>query len=118
MKRILLFSLFAIWGLHVNAQTKGAVKGSVIDSATNLPVDYATIALFAEGKEVSTNGALADDKGLFTITEVPVGTYRVVVNFLGYVERTIPVIEVTAGTVDLGKILLTPSATQLSAVDV
>lgn len=118
MKRILLFSLFAIWGLHVNAQTKGAVKGSVIDSATNLPVDYATIALFAEGKEVSTNGALADDKGLFTITEVPVGTYRVVVNFLGYVERTIPTIEVTAGTVDLGKILLTPSATQLSAVDV
>lgn len=118
MKRILLFSLFAIWGLHVNAQTKGAVKGSVIDSATNLPVDYATIALFAEGKEVSTNGALADDNGLFTITEVPVGTYRVVVNFLGYVERTIPTIEVTAGTVDLGKILLTPSATQLSAVDV
>lgn len=118
MKRILLFSLFAIWGLHVNAQTQGAVKGSVIDSATNLPVDYATIALFAEGKEVSTNGALADDKGAFTISEVPVGTYRVVVNFLGYVERIIPTIEVTAGTVDLGKILLAPSATQLSAVDV
>lgn len=118
MKKILLFALLAVWGLQVNAQTKGTVTGSVVDSATNMPVDYATIALFAEGKDVSVNGSLADDQGNFSVNEVPAGTYRVVVNFLGYIEKTIPSVEVKAGTVELGKIFLSPSATQLSEVSV
>src|SRR5690606_21113198 len=118
MRKILFFTVLTLWGLQVSAQTKGTVTGSVIDSATNMPADYATIALFAEGQTASANGTRADEKRGFTVSEVPAGTYRIVVNSLGYREHTSPSVKVEGGTVDIGKVLLTPSATQLSEVEV
>src|SRR5690554_4156807 len=118
MKRFLLFAILVITAAQAGAQTVGTVSGLVIDSVSNAPVDYATIALFPEGKTTSANGAMADDKGMFSVQNVPAGKYRVVVNFLGYTEKIIPSVTVKAGTLNLGKILLSPSATQLSAVDI
>jgi len=118
MKRFLLFAILVITAAQAGAQTVGTVSGLVVDSVSNAPVDYATIALFPEGKTTSANGAMADDKGMFSVQNVPAGKYRVVVNFLGYTEKIIPSVTVKAGTLNLGKILLSPSATQLSAVDI
>jgi ferric enterobactin receptor len=118
MKRFLLFAILLMAAGQARSQTAGTVSGVIIDSVSNSPVDYATIALFPEGKTTSVNGAMADDKGMFSVQNVPAGNYRVVVNFLGYTEKTIPSVAVKAGTLNLGKILLSPSATQLAAVDI
>jgi len=120
MKRILFFAVMLLAGLQVNAQTgiKGSVTGVVIDSATNQPVDYATVALFPIGKTASVNGSLADGKGNFTIQDVPAGKYRMVVNFLGYTEKEIPDLTVKGGDLNIGTVLLSSSATQLSAVEI
>lgn len=120
MRHLLLFTMMLLAGLQVSAQPglKGTVTGSVIDSLTKEPVDYATIALYPEGKTTSVNGTIADNKGKFTITEVPAGKYRMVVNFLGYAEKTFGDITVKGGSLNVGTILLRSSATQLSAVEI
>jgi len=120
MKQILLFAIMLLTGLQVSAQSgiKGTVTGSVIDSVSKQPVDYATIALYPAGQTTSVNGTIADDKGKFSISDVPAGKYRMVVNFLGYAEKGIENITVKGGSLNMGTILLSSSATQLSAVDI
>ena len=55
-----------------------------MDAVTDLPVDYATISVFKTGSTSPFNGASSDEKGNFTITQVPDGTYQINIDFIGY----------------------------------
>ena len=93
---IQLMIFFAVsWAGSVQAQAPGAgqpataaaggtVTGTVIDSLSKKPVDYATVSIFKAGASTPFSGAVSDDKGLFRITNLPAGTYRVQVNYIGY----------------------------------
>lgn len=118
MKQVLIYVILIFVCLQANAQPKGSVSGVVLDSITNKPVDYATVALFPAGKTSSVNGGMADSKGKFLVTDIPAGNYRVVINFLGYTEKEISSITIKGGDLNLGTILLSPSSTQLAAVNV
>src|SRR5690606_38462950 len=120
MKRVLIYVTLLFVCFQANAQsgTTGSVSGVILDSVTNQPVDYATIALFPAGKTSSVNGGMADSKGKFVVTDVPAGNYRVAINFLGYTEKEISSITIKGGDLNLGTILLSPSTTVLSTVNV
>ncbi len=77
---VLLCFLFSV----TNGQTKGIiVSGRVIDMNSRKAIEYATITLKnKEGKTV--NGGISDVKGNFTIGNVPTGSYKIVVDFIGY----------------------------------
>lgn len=79
---ILWFSLFS----HGNilAQEKITVTGKITDELTGEPVLYANVA-FPE----LTIGTSSNENGEFTIKNVPVGTYRFSVTYIGYQEYTI-----------------------------
>jgi 5-hydroxyisourate hydrolase-like protein (transthyretin family) len=76
--------------LNVRAQTdlpqtgKGKIIGRVVDSATGKPLDYATITLADKNTGKILNGATANVDGRFTISEVSMGTYKILVEFIGY----------------------------------
>src|SRR5262249_42482958 len=65
----------------------GSIVGKLIDSATHLPLQSATISLLATGKTRVLNRTTSDSSGDFGLTNVRPGSYTVVIEYVGY--RTI-----------------------------
>ena len=127
MKRILLLLTFISSIGAVSAQGLGAaapatvtgrITGSIIDSVTRTPIDYATIAVGRAGTTRSTNGALTDEKGAFKVENIAAGSYRVTIAFLGYQTKVIDSVKTTAAKPDinLGRIQLSPNSKALGEV--
>jgi len=91
------FSAFLLLGLlglagPLQAQ-QGTLTGRVIDIETGQPLSGAQISILGGGQGL---GGLSNDAGSYRI-ELPAGSYRVVVEFLGYVTASFDNVEVTAG---------------------
>ncbi len=62
----------------------GKILGRIIDSVSVQPIEYATISLVTQTDNKIVNGATTDSKGVFKITDVTDGIYKIVVYFIGY----------------------------------
>jgi hypothetical protein len=78
----LLFVVVLVPGSSL-AQVTGSVSGRVIDE-TGAPLVGATVYL-----QGSQTGAATDMDGRFSILQVPVGTYNLVVSFVGFTSQTL-----------------------------
>lgn len=93
MKQVLLVGLILIGSFVAKSQdtrsinTKFKLSGRILDSATKKSIDYATITVFTPNNVKPVNGATSNEKGLFNITELPAGDFKVVVDFIGYKSR-------------------------------
>ncbi|HEX5071705.1 MAG TPA: TonB-dependent receptor [Gemmatimonadaceae bacterium] len=76
------------------AQT-GSIGGRIIDSTTSAPVTRADVRAMSGTSTVGT--ATAGNDGVYRITNVPPGTYDIVVRYIGYAQRRIPGVRVAAG---------------------
>jgi len=125
---ILVFSLssfaFSQWpGAGGKMPAIGVVNGSVIDSTSGLPIEYASISLVNMRSDEVVTGALSDKTGKFNIREVPLGRYRAVVEFIGFATKEISPINIFPGEDggiehDLGSVKLQISSINLTAVEV
>jgi len=118
-KWILLISGILFWTFtHAqNAQPMLSVKGIAIDSATNKPLGYVTAALIDAKTHQPVKSALTTDNGNFVL-KAPTGkAYNLVLAFIGYANKTVPV-QATGADADLGRILLAASTSQLKEVSV
>jgi iron complex outermembrane receptor protein len=78
MKSILI--LFIIFSSHIIfAQENYSIKGTVTDSETNKPVQFASLSL--EDLSIST---MTDVKGNFEFTNIPQGIYNIIISRTGY----------------------------------
>ncbi len=84
---IITFLLISILGKTQGLQT---IRGKVVDKETFSPIIGATIFLKSQ-KEIP-QGASSDIDGNYRIDGVSVGRHALVVRFLGYYEKTIPVV--------------------------
>lgn len=107
-------------GQAATAAGGGTVSGTVIDSISKKPVDYATVSLFKSGVSTPFSGSVSDDKGVFKINNVPAGEYRIQVNYIGYDIKNIPGVVLTPGKPDrnVGRIVIAPGANLLQAVQI
>src|SRR5260221_4193709 len=85
---LLLFAL----AVPALADDKGTITGKVTDKKTGHALPFATVRLIGIPK-----GGLTDSEGQFSIPGVPVGTYDLQVQFLGYKPDTHPGVVVTEG---------------------
>ncbi|MGZ3767332.1 MAG: TonB-dependent receptor domain-containing protein [Mucilaginibacter sp.] len=118
---LLLFSSFFIANAQPRANAlKGQVNGKIIDAATKLPVDYATVSIFKQGNPSPINGVVSDTKGNFTISNLSPGEYSLTIDFIGYQKKTIDhlIISSTSTNIALGNILITPIQSQLKTVEI
>ncbi|MFH0760806.1 MAG: TonB-dependent receptor plug domain-containing protein [Bacteroidota bacterium] len=119
---MLMLSLWAVFPFILMSQTHnpGVVTGRILEARTRTPVEYANILLLdtITGKMVS--GIVTDSNGFFRMDEVPFGVFLVEYSFIGYgTNRTKPVI-ITRKTpkVDMGELILEPSAVNMEEVTV
>jgi outer membrane receptor protein involved in Fe transport len=128
MKRILI--LFAIIcsviaakaqiGIGGGSSIVGRISGSVIDSVTKKPLDYATVSIFRSGGKAPINGVLTDEKGNFKLDGIHPGKYKITIVFVGYPAKTIDPIVTTPAKPDnnMGLIRIAPSSKLLKEVSV
>lgn len=113
MKKILSLLAFvsiAWWAIGQDTPKGNAkIVGTVIDTETNKPVEYANVALLDPSTQKPVDGAVCDDQGKFVIQKVAAGTYSVAISFIGYETKTLENItvqdkrdDVNLGTIKIG----------------
>ncbi|CAN5535753.1 outer membrane beta-barrel family protein [soil metagenome] len=117
----LLGVLFIVLNLSAQEKDKAAsakMIGKVLDSASNRPLEYATISLFKQNDKKAINGTTSGKDGNFTVTDLQPGSFSVVVEFIGYKAFTISQVQVPQknAVIDLQSILLAKKITTLQNV--
>ncbi|MEM6348138.1 MAG: TonB-dependent receptor [Bacteroidota bacterium] len=107
-------------GAPKGPSTTGRISGQLVDSLTNQALQYASVAIFAPGKEKAINGTITDEEGRFKMLAVPTGTYILKVSFLGYAPKSIPgvTLKPEKPDVDLGNIIMVSKDVQLGEVEI
>ena len=75
----LMFLLFIIFTVNLNAEEFGIIKGKVTDADTGDPIYGANIAVLN-----TTLGTYTDTNGKFKLEKVPQGTYSVRASYIGF----------------------------------
>ena len=83
MKKILLFFVFISTSLLYSQNSEVTVTGTVTDSETNTPLEYATISVFNVNSEEAIDGVITDSNGEFSI-ELTKGNYDFKVEFISF----------------------------------
>ncbi len=108
--RKLIFSIVATLFIAtgVAAQTgSGTVAGVLKEKASDMPVEFATVALHEAATGEMTTGCLTDSVGRFRMEKIPAGRYFVEGSFVGYKAVTSDVFSVDTGmTADIGTIYI------------
>ena len=125
MLRILLIGLMLVFFTKAESQdenkvNRGKIVGTVIDSVSKTPIDYATITLFRHGSKKVLNGTITDSAGKFTLPDIKNGTYKITVEFIGYIPRAFNNVVVNENDplIDFKNIVLTPKSTTLQNVTI
>lgn len=84
---------YALMSVPAIAQVGQTVTGSVFDEASKAPLPGVTIVL----REQAATGAATDSTGYFKINNVPLGRHSFKISYIGYEERTINDVIITAG---------------------
>jgi outer membrane receptor protein involved in Fe transport len=96
------------------------ITGMVVEATDGkTPVEFATIALYNTATNKIADGTTTDDKGIFTLTNVAIGNYKIVISFVGFADKTIENINIEKGKdLNLGMIKLATSTKNLEEVTV
>ena len=82
MKNLTFFLLFFTTIIH--AQNSGTIKGRAVDSTTQKPIEFASVALLAATDSSLVTGAITDSMGLFSLANLPEGSYIITVSSVEY----------------------------------
>ncbi len=101
------------------ARGNGKISGLLIDSTTNKPVEYATVALLNAQTGKPIDGTTSDGRGRFTLTKLAPGDYRLQYSFIGYQTRESALLTVKRGSdLGIGTVALPADVRTLGAVEV
>ena len=79
MRRVLLIAIFgSLFGVSVMAQD-ASVRGTILEEGVAAPVVGAHIYV-----EELKQGTVSDAKGQFTLTQLPAGSYNIVISNVGF----------------------------------
>lgn len=97
MKNTLTILCVLFLSFSMKAQSNfGKIQGKLIDAKTKAPIGYATLTLTRDG--IRKGGAYTDENGKYAINALEPGTYAIAVKYLGYNERKVEGIEVSANS--------------------
>ncbi len=95
------------------------ITGYVVDSALTKAIEFASVALYNKTTGKAVDGAVADDKGKFTLSKLVPGEYKLLLTFIGFSTKTLDNLTLTKGQeLDMGVIKLSPNVKTLDEVTV
>lgn len=99
---------------------KPTIKGKVVDMDSQMPMEYANISIFNSTDSTLVTGGITNQNGEFSIDKLPLGSYYVEANFIGFNKTRIRNITINADKrlIDLGTIKLEASHQELGDVQV
>ena len=136
MKNFLRMSLVLATGLnsqflHAHKDHKqkpampaiGVLQGSIKDSTSMKPIEYASVSLVDLEHNELVTGGLSDKNGLVNITEIPLGKYVAVIEFMGYRKKEIGPLNIFPGEgggirQNFGEVKMSISSLNMETVDV
>ncbi|MBG6234070.1 outer membrane receptor protein involved in Fe transport [Pedobacter sp. CAN_A7] len=96
------------------AQERIGIQGTVIDSASRQPLDYASISLINQADQKAVAGMHTDAKGQFNLSGVATGQYTLRIGFMGYRTFEKTNINYTAGqTINISTVNLRSSGAKI-----
>ena len=120
MKLLLLTVCLIYFSFQANAQTppsKITIRGVVVDSVSNKPLAYVTVALQEVKSGTPLKSILTKEDGTFEFLAPVDKSCRIVLAYTGYSDKII-VVDKEGQTMELGKISLSPAGKQLKEVTV
>lgn len=104
----------------VNIPKDGSMTGVILDEVTDEPVEFASIALFSQRDSSLITGTITDLTGKFEFNDLSYGIYYAEIRFVGFKNTRMTTIAVTSQnkTIDLGKIMIERSVTELEGVEI
>ena len=97
----------------------GKISGILIDSTTQKPVEFATVALLDPKTNKPLDGTTSDDKGKFSLNKLPAGKFKLEYSFIGYRNKRTAVFTIEKGSdIELGAVTLQTDVRTLSEVNV
>jgi outer membrane receptor protein involved in Fe transport len=117
----LIVSCLVVFGrsgfLHAQIAPGFLIKGTLLDSSSKKPIEFATISILDVGKKVIAL-TYSDENGVFKSGDVTVGSFFLNLSFVGYQQKSIP-FEITGPSVfEFGTIALKSESTQLKTVTI
>ena len=117
MQKIITATLFSLYTLCLLAQSTATISGQILEKGNTIPISFATIVLNEADSKTMITGALSDETGRFTLAGVQKGNYQLICSFVGYQTIQVPIlIGEKNNNYSIGKIELSPEATQLDEV--
>ncbi|MFP4060905.1 MAG: TonB-dependent receptor domain-containing protein [Bacteroidales bacterium] len=101
------------------AMAKGKVEGTIIDSETGQPVEYANVAIYRKADSSLVTGTITGPDGSFAINKIRPGRYYMTINFIGY-DKIYKNLNVSSQNpnIQLGQMKLNQAATNIEGVEV
>jgi iron complex outermembrane recepter protein len=97
-KSRLLFIIFLV----VNQLVFSQLKGKIVDKNNNIPLEYATVALYKQSPRKLITGVITNTNGVFIFDKLKKGTYSIEISFIGYQPNKIENIVFSGDKKDLG----------------
>jgi len=96
----------------------GRISGTLIDSVTKKPLDYASVGLYRSGGKSPLNGVITDEKGNFKLDNIHPGSYKLSITYIGYPTKIIDPVVTTGAKPDanIGQVFISPGAHALKEV--
>jgi ferric enterobactin receptor len=94
MKHFILAAI--LYGLFISSYSQQeksvklyTIKGSVSDSLSKQPIEYAIVSFYIDGSTKPSDGIYTNSKGLFSRDKLSAGNYHIIIDFIGYKKKTI-----------------------------
>src|SRR6201996_7390577 len=129
MKRLLLLliifcSVFSakaqLGGVGGGSSIVGKISGTLVDSISKQPLNYASVSVFRSTGKSPINGVLTDEKGNFKIEGLHPGAYKLRIAYVGYPDKFVDGVVTTDAKPDknMGAIMVAPSTKRLKEVQI
>jgi outer membrane receptor protein involved in Fe transport len=122
-KSVVAFLLLLCTTLYAQQETagkgNGKIVGKVIESASSTPLEYATITVFDITTGKTLTGTTTDRNGQFSVTGLDTGSYKLLIEFIGYKSFEVPRLRIAKNEItDLTIIRLSTDQKSLQSVTV
>ncbi len=113
MKKFLtVFIVLLIAVFQLNAQSKGGVRGQVLDNDSGEPIAFATVYLMG-----TTYGSTTDIEGYYNLGGIPPAAYTLIASYIGYDTMSYDIV-IEGGKVENQNFMLSETATEIQTVEV